>query len=334
MKRLLLIILCALFYAAMVYGCSGNGAQVQQQAPEQQQEQGERISIVSTIFPQYDWVRQIIGEENMHRFELTLLIDTLTDLHSYNPSVRDILTVKTSDVFIYVGGDADRWVDDVLNAADANPDIVAIGLIETLGDLVILDYDHDHDECDEEHEDDEPHADEHVWLSLRLAQINCIAIAEMLAGLDPDNAEAYMANLSEYIGKLSVLDSEYQAVVDAAGFTAMVFASRFPFRYMAEDYGLDYYAAFSGCSAETDASFATIISLANRLNQLGLGAVLVTECSDQSIAETVIYNSESKNQSILVLDAMQSVTAADVQNGASYTAIMESNLAVLREALG
>ena len=156
----------------------------------------------------------------------------------------------------------------------------------------------------------------------------------MLADLDPDNAQAYMNNLADYIAKLSALDDEYKAVVDAAGARAVVFASRFPFRYMTEDYGLDYYAAFRGCSAETDASFATIISLAGSLNQLELGAVLVTECSDQSIAQTVINNSENRNQCILVLDSMQSVTAADVQNGASYISIMESNLAVLGEALG
>ena len=156
----------------------------------------------------------------------------------------------------------------------------------------------------------------------------------MLAELDTDNAQAYQANAEAYIAKLSALDAEYRAVTDAASVDTLVFADRFPFRYMMLDYGLTYYAAFQGCSAETEAGFVTIISLANRLNQLGLNVVMVTESSDQAIARTVIESTNKKNQKILVLDSMKSVTAADARDGVTYFSIMESNLEVLREALG
>jgi zinc transport system substrate-binding protein len=303
--------------------------------------QSDRISIICTTFPHYDWVRQIIGEENMDRFELTLLLDTGVDLHNYQPTVTDIVKVANCDVFIHVGGNSDSWVYDVLRQA-VNPDMTVINLMTVLGDIVKHDeYDdhhdgHDHDdddECDLDHDAHEPHSDEHIWLSLRNAKLICAAIADMLAEIDPDNAQAYRANLDVYTAKLSALDAEYQAAVEAANITALVFADRFPFRYLVDDYGLHHHAAFSGCSAETEASFTTIISLANMVNQLVLNAVMVTESADQSIARTVINNTNAKNQRILVLDSIQSVTSSHARRGVSYLSIMESNLAVLKEAL-
>ena len=322
MKRLILIMLTLIIVTSLFSGCTVTG-----------REQGNKINIVTTIFPQYDWTRQIIGEENIYKFDLTFLINNRVDLHSYNPSVPDIAKIKTSDVFIYVGGHSDDWVNEVLK--DANPNIITINLVDIIGDLDLIKYDdHDHDECDEEHDDDDDyHADEHVWLSLRHAQLICVSIADMLAEIDPANAQAYKNNLEAYTAKLSALDAEYQAVADAANIKTLVFADRFPFRYLTEDYGLSHYAAFQGCSAETEASFVTIISLATRINQLGLSAVMVTESSDQSIARTVINNTDEKNQQILVLDAIQSVTSADAENGVTYLSIMENNLNILKEAL-
>ena len=323
MKRFILIILAFLIPAALLSGCSGN-----------ERNQSGKISIVTTIFPQYDWVRQIIGEENTDKFDLTFLINNRVDLHSYNPSVQDIAKIKTSDVFIYTGGHSDNWVKDALK--DADPNITAVNLFDIIGDLIIHDDHECDDECDEEHDDDdddEPHADEHFWVSLKRAKVICAAIADMLSEADPDNAQTYKNNLEEYTIKLDALDAEYQAAVNAANIKTLVFADRFPFLYLADDYGLDYYAAFHGCSAETEASFVTIVSLANRINQLGLNVVMVTESSDQSIARTVVNNTESKNQKILVLDAIQSVTSVDARNGATYLSIMENNLAVLKEAL-
>jgi len=302
---------------------------------EREESESSKISIVATIFPQYDWVRHIIGEENMDRFDITLLIDSRIDMHSFSPSVTDIATIKQSDVFIYIGGHSDTWVGAVLQ--DANPDIVTMNLVDQLDIEHLLEGFCDED-CDEDHDHSFGHgedflADEHIWLSLRFAKTLCAAIADMLSAVDPENAAVYQANADAYIAKLSALDAEFQAVVDAAAFRTLVFADRFPFRYLMSDYDITYYAAFQGCSAETEASFVTIISLANRINQLGLNVVMVTETSDQSIARTVIENTNEGNQRILVLDGMKAVTAADIRDGVTYLSIMQSNLAVLKEAL-
>ena len=323
MKRLFLILCAAVLLTVAFSGCSVN-----------ERGQDGKINVVCTIFPQYDWVREIIGEENMDNFNLSLLIDSRVDLHSYNPSVQDIANIKKSDVFIYIGGDSDNWVEAVLR--DANPDIITLNLVDLLGDIIIIDeHEHDEENCEEDHDhsEHEHHADEHVWLSLRNAKIICNAIADMLTEIDPDNAQAYKENLEVYTAKLSALDADFMSVVNNANINTLVFADRFPFRYLMSDYGLNHYAAFSGCSAETEASFVTIISLANRLNQLNLGVVCVTESSDRSIARTVINNTNAKNQNILVFDSMQSVTSADIRNGVTYLSIMENNLNILKEAL-
>jgi len=326
MKKIILFLFLALIFC----GCT-NGAE-----PRQNETSGEaqpqKFSIVCTIFPQYDWTRQIIGEENLHRFDLTLLMTGGADLHSFNPSVADIARVKTSDAFIYVGGHSDSWVSGVLR--DANP--IAVNMMD------LLDFEHllegfCDDDCDEDHDHtpaaDDFLADEHIWLSLPFAKTINAAIAEMLAEADPENALTYRANAAAYIEKLSALHEEFQAMANAASVRTLVFADRFPFRYLLNDYGLTYYAAFEGCSAETEVSFVTIISLATRLDRLGLNTVMVAEDSDQSIARTVIESTTAKNQRILVLDGMKSVTAADILNGATYLSIMENNLTVLREAL-
>ena len=340
MKRLLLIITAMLISIALLTGCLDGEAQqpaVESPSAEQEnehQDDGERISIVVQIFPQYDWVRQIIGDENIGRFALTYLLDNAIDTHSFNPSVSDVVRIKTSDVFMYVGGHSDSWVYDVLGSDDINPDIVTMSLLEVLGDQPLLEGFCD-DDCDEDHDHNfsESHMDEHVWLSLRFAMLICEAIADLLAEVDPVNARVYMDNMTAYVEQLAALESEFQAVVDDANVTTMVFADRFPFRYLLNDYGLAHFAAFPGCSAESEASFITIISLANRLNQFGLNVVLVTETSDKSIARTVIESSDSRNQRILVLDSIKSVTPSDVRDGATYLSIMTKNLAVLREAL-
>ncbi|MDR0272079.1 MAG: metal ABC transporter substrate-binding protein, partial [Clostridiales bacterium] len=259
--------------------------------------QSDKINIVCTIFPQYDWVREIIGEGN-ENFELTLLMDGL-DLHSYSPSVRDVAAISSADVFIYVGGGSDGWVEAVL-AQTVNEEIIAVNLMEILG----IKSNHEHGEtCEEDHGQDE-----HIWLSLRNARVICAALAEIFSEIDPDNSQKYLSNLEMYTAELHALEFQYQSVVSEANIETLVFADRFPFRHLADDCGLEYYAAFTGCSAETQAGFSTIISLADRINQLGLSAVMVTESSDQSFARTVINNTACQSQKILVLDSMQSVT--------------------------
>jgi len=342
-RRLYIFFLVFLFFVSFITGCSGGETLEQEQgdvnlpadAAEQEQEyDGDRISIVVQIFPQYDWVRQIIGEENMHRFDLTFLLDNAIDTHSFNPSVSDMVRIKSSDIFMYVGGHSDGWVFDVLGSADVNPGILTMNLLDVLDDQPLLDGFCD-DDCDEDHDHEfgEGHADEHVWLSLRFVKLICGAIADLLSEVDPQNAQIYMDNMEAYVEQLATLDSAFQAVVDSANVTTLVIADRFPFRYLLSDYGLTHYAAFPGCSAESEASFTTVISLANRLNQFGLSYVIATETSDKSIARTVINSTTTRDQSILVLDSIKSVTPNDVRNGVTFLSKMEGNLEVLREAL-
>ena len=487
----------------------------------------KKLSIVTTIFPIYDWVRQIIsGNENV---EIAMLLDNGTDLHSYQPTAQDILKISTADLFVYVGGESDEWVEDVLKTA-MNPGLKAVSLVEAMGDAIKaeeivegMEHEHEHEEGEEEHEHSHEHeeiepediqdrplsdfagewkslqplllageldafcehkaeededesttketyfakyaanwacdavtmnitgdtiaftdengktvsgtyayagytpilaedgdvksvryqfttdsadapkfvqfndhgyqaggaehfhvyfgndsfdalltassnpyfvaadlttagilqqlmghnhsehehhheheeeeSDEHVWLSLRSAEALCRVIADALCEIDADQATLYQENLHAYEAQLSALDSAYADMVSKAKYHTVLFGDRFPFRYLADDYGLTYYAAFSGCSAESEASFQTILFLAQKVDELNLPAVMTIEHPKTRIAETVVSTSQAKNQKILALDSMQSVTAQEVQAGAAYLAIMESNLAVLREAL-
>lgn len=301
-----------------------------------------KLSIVTTIFPEYDWVKTIVGD-NAENVDITMLLDNGVDLHSYQPTAEDIMKIATCDMFVYVGGESDEWVEDALAEA-TNENMVVIDLLDVLGDSVKeeeivegmeAEEEHEHDEAEEAdaEEAEEVEYDEHVWLSLKYAETLCTEIEAQLETIDPDNAETYKANLDSYVAELDALDAQYQETVDAASVKTLLFGDRFPFRYLVDDYGLDYYAAFVGCSAETEASFETIIFLADKVNELGLNAVMTIEGNDHTIAETVRDNTESKDQEILTLDSMQSTTSEDVANGASYLSIMTDNLEVLKSAL-
>lgn len=509
MRKIKIISVLIILMIAMeiLTGCSNKNSTGIRSNRENINNNDKKISVVSTIFPQYDWVRQIIGE-NSDNYELTLLLDNGVDLHNYQPSTDDIIKIATCDMFIYVGGESDNWVEDILKNA-TNEDMVVINLLDVLGDSVKeeeikegMQHDHIHTHTSENFEDTEvqdrslsdwtgewqsvypylldgtldevmeskasegdktaseyheyykigyetdvdkieindssitfyknsvastatyeykgfeiltydsgtkgvryqfeavgdtngapryvqfsDHAispgksehfhiyfgdegfdtllkemdnwptyyeeglsgsqiaedmmahehehesDEHVWLSLKKAQTITNYIAEKLEELDAKNAAIYEKNVNAYHLELESLDKKYQEVVENATCKTLLFGDRFPFRYLVDDYGLDYYAAFSGCSAETEASFETIVFLANKVDELDLNNIMVIETSDQSIAKTIAQNTKRKNQSILTMDSMQSVTSSDIISGVSYLSIMESNLDVLKEAL-
>ena len=313
-------------------------------------EKNNKVKVVTTIFPEYDWTREIIGDTNSA--ELTLLLGNGVDLHSYQPSIQDIAKISTADIFIYVGGESDGWVKDALKNAK-NKNMKVINLLETLGDKVKAEEvkegmqaeeeeeheHHHHDEAEEHHhhhhddDDDEIEYDEHVWLSLRNAKILSAEIAAALCEKDAANAATYKANLANYSARLDALDVKYAAAVKVAGKKTILFGDRFPFRYLVDDYGLDYYAAFVGCSAETEASFETVIFLAKKVDELGLNSVLIIESGDGKIARTIIQNTKKKNAKVLTLDSIQSTTAKKAASGTTYLSIMEANLAILSEAL-
>ena len=327
MKKTLALLVCALLLAVSVLP----GAALAQE---------KKIRIVTTIFPIYDWVREIVGKDN-DQVELTMLLDSGVDLHSFQPTVQDILKISTCDLFAFVGGESDEWVHDALNQAE-NRNMAVLNLVELMGDNIKaeeivegMEHDHedDHDDEDDHDHDHEEEADEHVWLSLRNARILCRAIADRLCEIDPDSAEKYQKNLDEYTAKLTALDQEYAQAVESAAYKTVLFGDRFPFRYLVDDYGLDYYAAFSGCSAEAEASFQTVVFLAQKVDEVNLPTVLTIEGDNHRVAQTIVETTRDKNQKVLTLDSMQGVTAANVAAGASYLEIMRNNLAVLTEAL-
>ena len=321
MKRIIAITLCLMMLACFMTGCGTPSAK------------GDKLSIVTTIFPEYDWVKQILGDKAEHA-DVVMLLDNGVDLHSYQPTADDIIRISTCDLFIYVGGESDEWVEDALKES-TNKDMAVINLLEVLGKDVKEEeikegmheeaHDHDHGE--------ETEYDEHVWLSLKNAVKLCGYIAEKLGSIDAENKDAYIQNANAYIEKLNALDGKYREAVNAGSTKTLLFGDRFPFRYLTDDYGLDYYAAFVGCSAESEASFETILFLANKADELGLKAILQIDGADGKIARTVRDTTKTKDQTILTLDSMQSTTTADVKNGASYISIMEKNLAVLKDAL-
>lgn len=327
MKKITVLLLALFMLVGALAGCG----------KQNDTNQTDKLSIVTTIFPEYDWVREILGEK-ADNAEITMLLDNGVDLHSYQPTADDIVKISDCDLFIYVGGESDEWVEDALRNA-ANGNMKVINLLEVLGDSVkteeivegMQEEEHEYEDA-EEHEHEEE-ADEHVWLSLKNAKMLVRVISKALQELDPDSKDIYAANADAYVKKLSALDAEYQAAVDAASNKTILFGDRFPFRYLVDDYGLHYYAAFVGCSTETEAGFETISFLAKRVDEWKLPCVLTIEGAQHKIAETVVRNTTAKNQRVLTMDSMQSTTSKDVKNGTTYLSVMEKNLSVLKEAL-
>lgn len=310
------------------------------------EEKSDKIKIVCTTFPSYDWISELTaGVENV---ELTLLQDKGVDLHSYQPTADDMIKIKESNLFVYVGGESDDWVDDAIEDIHRE-DFSAISLMQILGDNVkqeevkegmqAEDEEHDADEHDaDEHEDhdhdaEEVEYDEHVWLSLKNAETICAVLADKLEEINPENKDKISENAKSYIEKLSALDAEYEKTVSSAKNKTVLFGDRFPFRYLVDDYGIDYFAAFVGCSAETEASFETVAFLSGKVDDLGLNTILTIDKSDKKIAKTIVANSKEKSAKILTLNSMQTVDKKQIDDGATYLKIMQENLNVLKEAL-
>ena len=310
MKRLLALILAAALMLSLLAGCGSAPAE----------ETGE-LKIVTTIFPLYDWTKNLLGDR-AEEVSLTMLLDDGVDMHSFQPAVSDMISVSSCDLLIYVGGESDAWVADALKER-ANPDMIALNLMDVLGERALQ------EELVEgmQGEPDDA-ADEHIWLSLRNAEILCAAIRDALIELDGEHSRAYEAAFAVYDAKLQQLDADYTSAIGAAPHHTLIVADRFPFRYLVEDYGLDYDAAFSGCEAETEASFATVIFLAGKADELGVGNLCVIETSDGKLARTVNENTQKRDLGILTLHSMQG-TVGD----GDYLSLMEQNLNVLKEAL-
>ncbi len=306
-----------------------------------------KIKIVTSIFPEYDWVMNVLGDKK-DAFDVKLLTDKGVDLHSYQPTVQDKAAVSTADMFVYVGGESDEWVKDALkNAAGKNMKV--INLLDALGndakkEEIVEGMQHDHEHAGEEHHHDHEHAgeehhheheeyDEHVWLSLKNAKRYVTLIAEKIGELDEKNKEFYAANAKAYGDKLTALDEKFAAAVKSSPRNTLLFGDRFPFRYMTDDYGLKYFAAFTGCSAAAEVTPETIAFLVGKVNELSLKVILKIENSDGKIADTLKQNSSAKDQEILTMDSLQSTTMKEYVGGRTYLSAMEKNLEVLKKAL-
>ena len=405
MKMNRLIGMASILGISLMVGCADGKEErdnTTQEVATQSNLQKEKFKITTTVFPVYDWTKNIVGDESPN-VDIEMLMNSGIDLHSYQPTAEDIVNINSSDVFIYVGGVSDGWVEDVL-AQSTNEDLVTIDLMEVLGDRVLSDdlipgmqesehgheheieeehdhkheaeeehnhnheheaeedhnheheheaeedhdneheheaeedhdsehedgHDHEH-EAEEGHDHEHVHPDEHIWLSLENASIITKEISQVLS--QETGNEVYLQNATQYITELDELDEQYEMQLEKADTKTLLFGDRFAFRYLVEDYDLDYYGAFSGCSAETEASFETITFLSKKVDELGLEAVIELESSGHEIAQTIVNNTKNKDQEVLTLDSLQSITQKEIEEGTTYMSVMKSNLEVLVDAL-
>lgn len=328
MKKHFIIFISIIMIMTTIFGCSSSNI-------ENKQKDDNKIKIITTIFPIYDYVKNILGDK-FKDVEVSVLLDDSLDLHNYQPTTADIVKISECDLFLYVGGESDEWVPSVLEQVK-NENLLSISLMDLLAENLLLEeekegMDLSEGQGEEEHIDEMEH-DEHVWLSLQNAKKMVLAISNAIKFLDTDNISLYEENTNKYIEKLDALDSQYRDMVNSSKNKMLIFGDRFPFLYLTKDYGLDYYAAFKGCSAETEASFETIAFLSKKLDEYNLDFVMTIDNPHYKIAETIIANSNNKDRKILSLNSMQSITQNDIKNGASYIDIMTKNMDILKQAL-
>ncbi|MCL2343821.1 MAG: metal ABC transporter substrate-binding protein [Firmicutes bacterium] len=286
------------------------------------------LTVVCAAFPEYCWARAVVGDAS--EVDITLLMNNGVDAHSYQPSVQDIVAAARCDLLVYNGGSSEAWLADT--AAQYRTGKATVRLMEVLSGRLLMEERGSVLQADSA--EDAPEVDEHVWLSLRNAQICVTALGDALSALDPGHADQYVQNAAAYNKLLDALDGDFSRAIEGAAARELVFADRFPFLYLLNDYGIAHTAAFPGCSAESEASFSTVIGLTERLNTLNLSAVLVMEGSNDALARAIIEGSDDPAREILVLNSMQSVTKKALATGANYLDIMRENLAVLKQVMG
>ncbi len=299
-------------------------------------EENGKIKIVCTLFPQYDWIKNVT--QSSDNVEASLLIANGTDPHSYQPTASDVMTISNCDIIIYVGGDSDTWVQKAIERSkNKNINKIALSSLDGIELCNISASSHSHGEHEHEYEGhSHGTVDEHLYLSLHNAKAATKALAIELCKIDADNAELYQENAAEYIRNLDKLDSDFRSDLESANIEEpfMLFADRFPFIYLLSDYKISYSAAFEGCTADVDASFDTIVRLIKEVDEHDAKYVAVTETSNKTLARTVITSTKSKSQEIIVLNAMQAVTSAQIESGTTYLSVMKDNLNTVRKAVG
>jgi len=331
-KRVIAIIAAVLMTALVLAGCAKTSSEGDARADER-----GKIKVVTTIFPPYDFVRAVGGDH----VEVEMLLSPGAEVHSFEPTPQNIVDIGNCDLFVYVGGEGDTWVEGVLDSFDHEVRALTLEECVTLLNEEIVEgmeaHEHDH-EADEEHSEEEEHGegeeeieyDEHVWTSPENAIRITEKVRDVLSEIDPDHAEAYSANCGAYAEQLTLLDEEYSELVANAARTCMLFADRFPARYFAAAYGLTYYAAFPGCSSDTEASAATVSYLIQKVQEEGIPAVFYIEFSNQRLADAICEATGCKK---LLFHSGHNVTREEFEQGITYAAILTNNLRNLREAL-
>jgi len=323
MKHIAKLVLLAILMTAILTGCQQNNTK----SSVDTNDTDDAVSVVTTIFPQYDFVREIAGDN----VELMMLLSPGSESHSYEPTPQDIITIQSCDVFIYVGGESESWVDEILESMDtSNMKIIALMDLVNVVEEEIVEGMEAEDEHESDEQEEEAEYDEHVWTSPKNAKLIVQGISDALCEADRANAGLFKENTTAYLEKLDELDAALQEVVDHAARTTLVFGDRFPFRYLAVDYGLTYYAAFPGCSSDTEPSAATVAFLIDKVNQENIPVVFYIEFSNGKMADTI---SESTNAVKLLLHSCHNVTAKELEGGVSYLDLMNQNVENLKEAL-
>ncbi len=313
MKKCLSLFLALILLLSSFAGCAFD------QKPED-----EGFHIVCTVFPIYDWVKELTHDvPDLH---VSLLLDNGEEMHGYQPSSHDIMDISTCDMLIMVGGESDAWIDEALAQAQ-NQETTVIKLMNIPNMTLHRDTIHEHEEAN--------HApyDEHVWLSLQNALTACSYLANSLAAYDPAHRTVYEKNLNGYTKNLKVLDRQYTTLAAQAPAGLLVFCDRFPFRYLTADYGFSYIAASVGCSTDTEVDFDTVITLASAVSDHALPVVLVLDGGNTKLAKQVITESKQEHVKILTVHSMQSISKKNMDAGTSYLSLMEKNLSVLQKAL-
>ncbi len=315
-RSLSFIIVCALL-GALLAGCGTQAGQ-----------ESEGISVVATVFAPYDFARQLVGD----RGEVTLLLPPGSESHSYEPTPKDIIGIQNCDLFIYVGGESDAWVADVLESVGEGVRTVTLmDCVELLEEEHVEGMETEHGDEDDEAEYDEAEYDEHVWTSPRNAKLICEKIAAALCEADPEGEAEYAAALESYSQELDELDAAFKEVVSGGVRDTIVFGDRFPLLYFAKAYGLEYYAAFPGCADETEPSAATVTFLIDKVREEGIPVVFHIELSNEDMADTICAETGAKK---LLFSACHNVTRAQFEAGVTYLELMWDNVDALREALG
>jgi zinc transport system substrate-binding protein len=319
MKKYVSLLLAIVVFAALVAACG--------KTPHSPQTDDGKISVVSTIFAPYDFAREIAGE-NVH---LTMLLPPGSESHSYEPTPQDILTVQNCDVFLYIGGESDAWIGNILSSLDTS------GMkIVTLMDCVEVVEEEIVEGMQEDDHEEAAAYDEHVWTSPQNAGRIVEKLAAALCEVDTANAATYAANKTAYLAKLDALDADFREVVENAVRKEIIFGDRFPFRYFADAYGLTYYAAFPGCATETEASAATVAFLIDKVKQDNIPAVFHIELSNKKMANAIaesVKDNTDREIKVLLLHACHNVSKTDFEGGATYLSLMKSNVQTLKEAL-